>query len=282
MKKRLILVILVILLVIPHYVYASSRQVTVTIPEFSATLNYREYSYWDLDYMRWPLLVYNDITYFPMTYYKSNLLNLITSWTAEGGLVISKGDPTTPKASFLDERVATPNRRTQTATIVTSKVTVNGTVIDNQNEPYPLLLFRGITYFPLTWRFAVEEFGWSYYFSNEEGLNITANNFFFSHRSTFETHFLGHGETVFIDNELRISLLASSTRSGPAINNLLIIRDGVEIRPNGYFGLFQEFGPHFTVHGNYVHTTFFAELNEAENRRPVRVNINTGAVHIIP
>ena len=39
-----------------------------------------------------------------------------------------------------------------------------------------MLVFRDITYFPLTWRFAVEEFGWAYHFEEKTGLVITAND----------------------------------------------------------------------------------------------------------
>lgn len=33
-------------------------------------------------------------------------------------------------------------------------------------------MFRDVTYFPLTWRFAVDEFGWMYSFDSKNGLNI--------------------------------------------------------------------------------------------------------------
>ena len=46
-------------------------------------------------------------------------------------------------------------------------------IVLNGNEEYPLLLFRDVTYFPLTWRFAVQEFGWSYYFDMTNGLVIS-------------------------------------------------------------------------------------------------------------
>ena len=49
-----------------------------------------------------------------------------------------------------------------------------GKAIDNKKEEYPLLVFRDITYFPLTWRFAVDEFGWNYTFDSTKGLNITS------------------------------------------------------------------------------------------------------------
>ena len=33
--------------------------------------------------------------------------------------------------------------------------------------------FREVTYFPLTWRFAVEEFGWEYRFDTDNGLTVS-------------------------------------------------------------------------------------------------------------
>ena len=176
MKKRIILILLVILLVIPQHVYASNRQVAVTLPTFTVTLNGLQF---DNTYAQFPLLVYRDITYFPMTYYKANLLNLYSNWTAENGLVIAKDDPERAKPFVRDATVSNRNSRTQTARVVDAPVTVNGTVIDNLNEPFPLLIFRDVTYFPLTWRFAVDEFGWHYTFCSEAGLDIRADNFFY-------------------------------------------------------------------------------------------------------
>lgn len=74
---------------------AANNQVAVSIPGFSVSLN--ELKFDNNDQAKYPLLVYRDITYFPMTYYQSQLLNLSTAWTAEGGLVIEKGDSETPK-----------------------------------------------------------------------------------------------------------------------------------------------------------------------------------------
>ncbi len=48
--------------------------------------------------------------------------------------------------------------------------------IDNSNEEYPLLVFRDVTYSPLTWRFAVDEFGWKYSFDQNSGLVINSGS----------------------------------------------------------------------------------------------------------
>ena len=45
-----------------------------------------------------------------------------------------------------------------------------------RTEPYPLLTFRDVTYFPLTWRFAVDMFHWEYSFDSENGLVINSAN----------------------------------------------------------------------------------------------------------
>ena len=178
LKRVVLLFILFSLLMMsmPTIAIASAQSVQVTIPSFPVSLNELDFS--NNDYAQYPLLVFRGITYFPMTYYQSRLLNLETDWTAEGGLVIKKGNPDTLKEFKHETPTSSKNNSTQNATIVDIKVTVNGKVIDNKNEPYPLLLFRGITYFPLTWRFAVDEFGWRYSYSNEEGLRVDADNNF--------------------------------------------------------------------------------------------------------
>lgn len=146
----------------------AAERVEVTLPEFPVTLNGQTAS---SEHSRYPFLVYKDITYFPMTYHDGRLLGLYTRWTAESGLEIRKNDA--PYFEYVREVMEETNARTQTAQIVEGPIRVNGVSIDNANEPYPLLLFRDVTYFPLTWRFAVEEFGWQYTFDSENGLVIT-------------------------------------------------------------------------------------------------------------
>lgn len=41
---------------------------------------------------------------------------------------------------------------------------------------YPILVYRDIIYFQLTWKFAVETFGWEYNWSSEKGFEISAMN----------------------------------------------------------------------------------------------------------
>ena len=68
------------------------------------------------------------------------------------------------------------NKRQDIAQLATGDITVNGKVIHNNQEEYPLLSYRNVTYFPLTWRFAANEFGWQYNFDNKKGLQISASD----------------------------------------------------------------------------------------------------------
>lgn len=282
MFRKYMIMVLTVALVASSSVcaFGASKQVTASIPSFPVTLN--ELKFDNNDQEKYPLLVYQNITYFPMIYYQSNLLNLNTSWTAEGGLVITKGNPDIQKEFAYEKPASHKNSKTQTATIIDSKVTVNGKVIDNTKEPYPLLLFRNITYFPLTWRFAVEEFGWNYTFDNKTGLNIRADNYFYT--ANGDSYKADSGEFVSVDNktyyikgDLRIYIKTETNRLGPVPQNLHIIKNGVETRPEGYFGYYQKNGPLFSIDGSYISTTYYIDP-DARNSQPCRVTIETGQI----
>jgi len=142
----------------------------ITIPAFDITINGGKIENTNAKY---PCILYNNITYFPMTYSGARSLGLSSDWNTLSGLVIKKTGTEPSVCEFEQSPVS--NSSGETATIATGKITVNGSSIDNSYEEYPLLLFRDVTYFPLTWRFAVEEFGWSYSFSTERGLEISCN-----------------------------------------------------------------------------------------------------------
>ena len=221
-----------------------------------------------------------------MTYYMSNMMNLNTNWTAEDGLAITKGNPETPKEFESGPATSKRNSSTQVVRIVETRVVVNGKVINNRNEPYPLLLFRGITYFPLTWRFAVEEFGWNYTYDKESGLNIRADNFFYESGAEGSGYNDQRGLlvcstwTYYIKGDLTVSLETRGSRAaaGPIGSNLSIIKNGVEIIPEGKFGYYQnQRGPMFTIDGGFIRTTYY-DPYYATGLQTVRVDMATGQV----
>ena len=153
---------------------AMAGTVTANLPTFPVTLNGVVMEQSNAQY---PLLVYKDITYVPMTWEETRLLGLETAWTQAEGLSVDKATVVQEQSVLQGEYepylVKQANEKSHQATVATGKIHVNGKSIDNGSEEYPLLLYRDVTYFPLTWRFAVDEFGWEYSFDSTNGLIIT-------------------------------------------------------------------------------------------------------------
>lgn len=151
-----------------------AADVTVTLPTFPVTLNGVTM---EQSKSQYPMLVYKDITYVPMTWADTRLLGLESNWTQQAGLTIAKAatvqDQETAQSAYKPYTTSTANGQSYKAATASGKITVNGKAITNSSEEYPLLVFRDITYFPLTWRFAVNEFGWEYSFDQKNGLVIT-------------------------------------------------------------------------------------------------------------
>lgn len=170
MKKFIFLLSLILALtaILPPSVSVSyAAEAGVTLPAFKVALNGTNFESTSAKY---PLIVYKDITYFPMTWNLSRSLGLTLKFSAETGLDIQKA----ASQDTVKQDTAGSNRlnTVYSAKIVTYPVVVGGQPIDNTKEAYPILNFRDITYFPLTWRFAKEMFGWDYQFSQTGGLVI--------------------------------------------------------------------------------------------------------------
>lgn len=150
---------------------AQGLKVAVVLPDAAVTINGTEI---DNNYLKYPLIEFKNITYFPMTYNDCRFLGLESYWEgAAKGLTLEKTGVT---AAYNPCRTSVKNRRDQTAAIAGFPVAINGKAIDNRREEYPLLSFRDVTYFPLTWRYGVDEFGWDYSFDKSRGLVINSNN----------------------------------------------------------------------------------------------------------
>ncbi|MGB4440061.1 MAG: DUF5050 domain-containing protein, partial [Sedimentibacter sp.] len=171
MKKKVFIILITAMLMICIFIpkiYANESNITVKLPSFPVTLNGTSI---ENKISRYPLIVYKDITYFPMTYYGCRFLGLESIWDARIGLTIEK---TGANWSYHEYQAEKPNYNSYSAKISPFNIKINGKNIDNSREEYPLLLFRNITYFPLTWRFTVEEFAWKYSFDNTKGLVISS------------------------------------------------------------------------------------------------------------
>ncbi len=159
-KKLLIALAAAAALALPVSASAAGK---AALPSFEVRLNGIEA---DNSSRRYPLAVYNDITYFPMTYYDAAFLGLKSSFTEADGLSVTS---TNPSGVYRPENGPSGSLE---ISLPSYPITVNGVSIDNSAEEYPLLNIGGITYFPLTWRFVHDLFGWETSF-NENGLTVT-------------------------------------------------------------------------------------------------------------
>lgn len=125
-----------------------------TIPSCSVTLNGQSVNN---SYRQFPLLQYKDIVYFPMTYYDCRFLGVATKWNERTSTLYINTENIS--SAYRKYNWEWKNGKRNEIDICKCNIVVNSKVIDNEKEEYPLITFRDVTYFPLTWRFAVDEFG---------------------------------------------------------------------------------------------------------------------------
>jgi hypothetical protein len=145
--------------------------VKITFPSYGIHVNGQSI---DNKYSKYPLFVYKDITYFPMTWNYTQTLGLRTAWSAETGFAISKDEsiPFTTNVKLDTGSYIIPGS-TATATFPEFNVFLNDKWVDNSQEEYPVLTYKDVTYFPMTWNFAVEELGLTTKWDDTEGFSIT-------------------------------------------------------------------------------------------------------------
>lgn len=155
--------------------FAAEKTVKASLPKFKVQINGTVVNSKTADY---PLLLYRDITYMPMTYDYCNLLGLKSEWTKENGLTVSlRNDGLIP--TVTEPSGKSSNSSSVIAYVVDTPITINNTKIDNTNEPYPFLRYKDVTYFPLTFKFTKEQFNIYKNYSPEFGLGVYSENKFF-------------------------------------------------------------------------------------------------------
>ena len=102
---------------------------------------------------KYPLLSYSNITYFPMTYHLSRFMGVETDWngTAKSLNIYAGG----AQSAYVAEPGKAP-KGSVSVTLPSYRISVNGALIDNKEATYPIFNYNGVTYFPLTFRYAYE------------------------------------------------------------------------------------------------------------------------------
>ncbi|MCM3267596.1 DUF5050 domain-containing protein [Paenibacillus elgii] len=152
------------------YAAGASAAPTVKAPGFPVTVNG---SVVDNKHSLYPLLLYRDITYFPMTWNYTRALGMTTAWDPVNGLAIGKQESCEPVVR-QDLTSQENSDKGMKATLVPFPVSVNGKSITNAEEQYPLLLFRNIVYFPMTWNNTHDVFGWTTSWDATNGFGVQA------------------------------------------------------------------------------------------------------------
>lgn len=133
------------------------------IPHFKVSVCGNEMNHSNSKY---PMFVYNDITYIPLTWGMCNALG-ITSEFDESGLSLTSGQV---KSTVFEPIAAEHIRESDEVDIVDSDITIwiDGVQLEEDSD-YPIKNYNGVTYIPLTWDMA-SKLGVEYTYSEDSGL----------------------------------------------------------------------------------------------------------------
>lgn len=168
MKKTLILMLCLITLTLG--VSFADNQVKVTYANYPIRINGQAV---DNRLLPYPFLVYNQITYVPLTWDFTQALSLSTHFDTSQGLAVSLS----PQNSGIDKAFTyeeSPRSLTGTSTaqLASFPVTINGERIISTASSYPVLVYKGITYLPLTYDFIVNKCQIQYTYDGQSGLAL--------------------------------------------------------------------------------------------------------------
>lgn len=308
MKKKLLFLLVIsamLALALPSMAFVWEPR-TVSLPTFPVTVNEQEYNY--NEYEKYPLFVYKDVTYFPLTYNNAMILNLIPTWNVEtGSNEYLRGNPNEAKPFFRKEysynteiKIAENTIRVDTFTyqIHHMKDTKNKpsfdyqyelreetckTTIDGENictlSDYPVLFYNDMVYIPLTYHFVTEVLFGTVSFDEEKGLEVRVDNYFTtlngeSSRTTGEGYIVSYttvpNDTYYIRGDLSVFINTDSQRLiGPVFQNLTIKNGDKVIKPKAYFAYFGKNEPLFSVEYDKIRTTYYTDSEETGGRIPM-------------
>lgn len=176
-SKFFIILIPLLLIAFLTNTYASTDDtVKVSLPSFPIVING---SYINNQESEYPIVCFNGITYFPMTYYGDAFVGLNFSYYPNKKTIFV-GVTERTQDKYPDFPLFSNKFKHLYAEIIDNKIALNRTYspyfFKNKDESYPFLLFRDITYLPLTYQNAVERLDWKLSFDIHNGLIIDTTN----------------------------------------------------------------------------------------------------------
>ena len=137
-SKLITMAALLILLLIP--LSAAASQVAVSKANFPVIINGRVV---ENDYREYPFILYDGITYFPMTYEDCAYLGLENNWTQGTGNTITKTQSSGYYRDFIGTDIESFPANA-VATVVNTPITVMGEAITNTTQQYPILNYNDV------------------------------------------------------------------------------------------------------------------------------------------
>ena len=160
---------------LPTSAFAQEPSYSGALPAHMVTINGQVL---DSTYMNYPLLVYKDITYLPLTDVVKKQFGLEQSFYQEP--YVANGEPVwfvgladREEAVWEFDTHRLTNQHRYDVQVLEGMVALN-TIFsrdfyDNQLASYPLLQYRDIVYLPLTYDIAADGLGWDYAYDEQNG-----------------------------------------------------------------------------------------------------------------
>ena len=210
MKKSILFALCVLFcLGSPSFAAAEGRHVKVSIPNFSVTVNGVEYN---SRYSEYPFLLYNDITYMPITYDFAEFMGLSITfcmssqpWRYKGEMILHVGSEERTASELGQYLKKKKNRGSYKAVVPDyhTYIMFDENEYDNSSR-YPIINFNGVTYLPLTWEITHTLLDWDYSFGHDSGLVINSTGAIRPHgpnQKLFNTNMPGSNASEYVLGE---------------------------------------------------------------------------------
>lgn len=176
MKKTIIASLIALGLLCSGAIPTAVQAATVNVKkaEYPITINTKVINQTNKKY---PYLVYNKVTYIPMSKEDKALLGLKSSWVAKTKKIFINS----PKANFDAFNASEAykpsqenDKKNHKAVTNPHRLFINGKQV-NKTLKNPAINYKNTTYLPVDWENAVNNFGWYYHFDEKNGLVVSTN-----------------------------------------------------------------------------------------------------------
>ncbi len=289
MKKVLILVcLLIVMFSAASAEAAENADFDVTIVKFPVDVNYINFYEQLQKYFKYPMFLYDDITYFPLTY--SNMIVTGLDMQIDGTeIFLSCEKNVVPKryATVDDEYLDSPfDGDYLVAGASPFELNVNGEKYDDKE--YPILFYKDMVYIPLTWDLIKNKLAWDFEF-NGKNMEIYTSGFYYTANGDSYIELEEDGSRCFVsvpnksyysENGVTVYVSTETSRIGPYPRNMFIEVNGEKKKISGYTGYYQKNGPLFVVKNGYVYSVHYSDHDERDSRS-CKINIATGEVEYL-